>query len=245
MSETVANNNNMASSKGNTIPRKAVAPKIQNNSQSPSTSERQQQQQNPPRPLSVDDQNHSEADAMTSKSTAERDPTPTTTPTPPPTSDPVRSSAASSSGGAALGEPSLSAKEKKPSVGSLSTAAATTTTDAASNNNDSCGLPPPDFQGEVETNNELPTPETLRKIESYTVLDADGKSHTFKSLYAGHNVARRVMIIFVRHFFCGVSFASLYPLYLGLFLFYFYHLPIYIYTSMHIFKPRTVTCTPH
>ncbi|OTB06980.1 hypothetical protein M426DRAFT_318344 [Hypoxylon sp. CI-4A] len=62
---------------------------------------------------------------------------------------------------------------------------------------------PPDFQGEVQTNNDLPTIETLRKIETYTVLDSDGKSHTFKSLYAGHNSARRVLIIFIRHFFCG------------------------------------------
>ncbi|RYP92969.1 hypothetical protein DL770_000843 [Monosporascus sp. CRB-9-2] len=60
-----------------------------------------------------------------------------------------------------------------------------------------------DFQGEVQTNNDLPSLETLREIESYTVLDAYGRSHPFKSLYAGRNVARRVLIIFVRHFFCG------------------------------------------
>lgn len=63
---------------------------------------------------------------------------------------------------------------------------------------------PPDFQGEVQTNNELPSAETIRKLEDHTVLDADGKSHTFKSLYSGTNVARRVLVIFVRHFFCGV-----------------------------------------
>ncbi|KAI1207117.1 AhpC/TSA antioxidant enzyme-domain-containing protein [Annulohypoxylon truncatum] len=62
---------------------------------------------------------------------------------------------------------------------------------------------PQDFQGEVQTTNDLPTIETLRKIETYTVLDSDGKSHTFKSLYAGHNSPRRVLIIFIRHFFCG------------------------------------------
>lgn len=64
---------------------------------------------------------------------------------------------------------------------------------------------PPDFQGEVLTNDELPSPETVRKIENYIVLDRHGKTHTFKSLYTGRNVARRVLIIFVRHFFCGVS----------------------------------------
>ncbi|KAI5926957.1 AhpC/TSA antioxidant enzyme-domain-containing protein [Camillea tinctor] len=62
---------------------------------------------------------------------------------------------------------------------------------------------PVDFQGEIQTTQELPTAETLRRIESYTVLDRNGKSHPFKSLYAGRNVARRVLIIFVRHFFCG------------------------------------------
>lgn len=64
---------------------------------------------------------------------------------------------------------------------------------------------PLDFQGDVQTNNNLPSLETLRKLEKYTVLDESGKSHTFRSLYTGHNVARRVLIIFVRHFFCGVS----------------------------------------
>ena len=75
-----------------------------------------------------------------------------------------------------------------------------------------CALPgetddvnPTDFRGEVETNNDLPSIETLRKIENYVVLDRHGKTHTFKSLYSGRSVARRVLIIFVRHFFCGVS----------------------------------------
>lgn len=62
---------------------------------------------------------------------------------------------------------------------------------------------PRDFQGEVLANDELPSPETIRKIENYIVLDRHGKTHTFKSLYTGRNVARRVLIIFVRHFFCG------------------------------------------
>ncbi|KAM5352628.1 hypothetical protein ACJ41O_005350 [Fusarium nematophilum] len=62
---------------------------------------------------------------------------------------------------------------------------------------------PEDFEGELATNNEIPSPETLKKIENYIVLDRDGKSHPFKSLYTGSNVARRVLVVFVRHFFCG------------------------------------------
>lgn len=60
-----------------------------------------------------------------------------------------------------------------------------------------------DFEGSVNTNNELPTVETLARIGDYVVLDRDGKSHPFKSLYSGKHAARRVLIIFVRHFFCG------------------------------------------
>jgi hypothetical protein len=63
---------------------------------------------------------------------------------------------------------------------------------------------PQDFEGELATNNELPSADLIKKIEDYIVLDKDGKSHTFKSLYSGPNVPRRVLVIFVRHFFCGV-----------------------------------------
>ncbi|KAF4977782.1 hypothetical protein FZEAL_5748 [Fusarium zealandicum] len=62
---------------------------------------------------------------------------------------------------------------------------------------------PEDFEGEVATNNDIPSPGTLNKIQNYIVLDHHGKSYPFKSLYTGSNVARRVLIIFVRHFFCG------------------------------------------
>ncbi|KAI1778350.1 hypothetical protein F4818DRAFT_405785 [Hypoxylon cercidicola] len=84
---------------------------------------------------------------------------------------------------------------------SVARSTATTAPTAAPSDDDT--INPPDFQGEVLTTNDLPTIETLRKIETYTVLDNNGKSHTFKSLYAGRNSPRRVLIIFVRHFFCG------------------------------------------
>lgn len=63
---------------------------------------------------------------------------------------------------------------------------------------------PEDFEGEIHTTNELPSPELIKKIDDYIVLDKHGKSYTFKSLYSGTNVARRVLVIFIRHFFCGV-----------------------------------------
>jgi hypothetical protein len=61
-----------------------------------------------------------------------------------------------------------------------------------------------EFEGEVNTNNELPTQATLKKIQNLPILDVDGKSIPFKNLYTGPNVARRVLIVFIRHFFCGV-----------------------------------------
>lgn len=62
---------------------------------------------------------------------------------------------------------------------------------------------PPDFAGNVETDDEIPSPQVLRALESHVVLDSVGRTHPFKSLYSGPNVARRILIIFIRHFFCG------------------------------------------
>lgn len=72
--------------------------------------------------------------------------------------------------------------------------------------------PSADFTGDVDTNNTIPTLNDLRRVENLTVLDEDGKARPFKSLYSGPNIARRVLVIFVRHFFCGVCFPSNTPL---------------------------------
>ena len=61
-----------------------------------------------------------------------------------------------------------------------------------------------EFEGDVNTNNDLPTQDTLKKIENLPILDKDGKSLPFKNLYTGPGVTRRVLIIYIRHFFCGV-----------------------------------------
>ncbi|TVY52511.1 Thioredoxin-like protein AAED1 [Lachnellula cervina] len=60
-----------------------------------------------------------------------------------------------------------------------------------------------EFNGDVNTNNEIPTQEDLARLEKLMVLDKDGVTIPFKDLYNGPNVARRVLIIFIRHFFCG------------------------------------------
>jgi hypothetical protein len=62
---------------------------------------------------------------------------------------------------------------------------------------------PLDFGGSVQTTNALPSAQTLKKIEDYVVLDRTGRTRPFRSLYSGPHVARRVLVVFVRHFFCG------------------------------------------
>lgn len=65
--------------------------------------------------------------------------------------------------------------------------------------------PSADFEGDIKVNNKAPTKEQLEKVADIPVLDANKKSYTFKSLYADNeNGPRRVLVIFVRHFFCGV-----------------------------------------
>ncbi len=61
---------------------------------------------------------------------------------------------------------------------------------------------PTDFDGAVRTNNKPPSRDTLKRIADLPVLDRDGKTHPFHSLYAQPG---RTLVIFVRHFFCGVS----------------------------------------
>ena len=74
----------------------------------------------------------------------------------------------------------------------------------------SCGFDPSaEFQGDLAVSDDVPTQETLDKAADLPVLGADGSSHPFKSLYSGEGVARRVLVVFVRHFFCGVSHLSL------------------------------------
>ena len=65
--------------------------------------------------------------------------------------------------------------------------------------------PSADFKGDIKVNNNPPTKEDLEKVADLVVLDKDRKKYTFKSLYADNeNGPRRVLIVFIRHFFCGV-----------------------------------------
>ena len=66
-----------------------------------------------------------------------------------------------------------------------------------------------EFTGDLDTNHEIPSQKILRSVEDLPLLDRDGKTVPFKTLYSGPNVTRRVLIIFIRHFFCGVSLSIL------------------------------------
>ena len=65
--------------------------------------------------------------------------------------------------------------------------------------------PPPDPKADITVNNNPPTKRDLDKVADLPVLDQNKKRYTFKSLYADNEHGpRRVLVIFIRHFFCGV-----------------------------------------
>lgn len=100
-------------------------------------------------------------------------------------------------------KPRSNSKRRRPRMHSASPKRKSNDTTSASSNNSVDKMA--DFTGEVDTNDLIPSPEVLSRIASLPVLDKDGKSRSFRSLYSGPDVATRVLVIFVRHFFCGVS----------------------------------------
>ncbi len=62
-----------------------------------------------------------------------------------------------------------------------------------------------EFQGDIKVSTSLPSKSTLEKTADLLVFDVDGKTVPFKSLYwSDARESTKVMIIFIRHFFCGV-----------------------------------------
>ena len=62
-----------------------------------------------------------------------------------------------------------------------------------------------EFEGTAHVNNNIPTEKDLSTVADFLILDAQGKSRPFKDLYQAPHVASRQLVIFIRHFFCGVS----------------------------------------
>ena len=54
----------------------------------------------------------------------------------------------------------------------------------------------------------IPTASDLQKIGELLVQNAEGKSLMFREIY-GDSSAERHLIIFIRHFFCGVGYLYL------------------------------------
>lgn len=71
----------------------------------------------------------------------------------------------------------------------------------ASNEADPTG----DFSGDIQVSKKLPSKADLEKAANLPVLDVSGKPHAFKTLLPSADKLNRVLIIFIRHFFCGVS----------------------------------------
>ncbi|KAI9812862.1 MAG: hypothetical protein M1827_004380 [Pycnora praestabilis] len=57
--------------------------------------------------------------------------------------------------------------------------------------------------GDLDVTNNIPTQADLDKVANLPVLDVNGASRPFQSLYSGDKEAKRILILFVRHFFCG------------------------------------------
>lgn len=65
--------------------------------------------------------------------------------------------------------------------------------------------PTANFEGDIDVNNDIPSNKDISKAADLPVLDSDGSSHPFKSLYTETDgKPKRALIVFVRHFFCGV-----------------------------------------
>ncbi|MCJ1305030.1 hypothetical protein MMC08_007843, partial [Hypocenomyce scalaris] len=55
----------------------------------------------------------------------------------------------------------------------------------------------------LPVSNDKPTAADLAKAAEIPLLSTDGTSRTFESLYTSTGAPKQVLIIFVRHFFCG------------------------------------------
>jgi len=82
--------------------------------------------------------------------------------------------------------------------------------DSAITFDDSCQYDADDwfaqFRGELDISDDVPTPAKVAAAGDIPVYDAAGNSRLFKSLFSvGDVVGDRQLIIFIRHFYCGVS----------------------------------------
>lgn len=95
-----------------------------------------------------------------------------------------------------------------------STPSTALSTAPSEDDSDFCGIDPTDFfeqfREDIDVSDELPSREALQKAGEIPIFDAQGNSRPFKSIYSGDDViGERQLVLFVRHFYCGVSFPLL------------------------------------
>lgn len=58
---------------------------------------------------------------------------------------------------------------------------------------------------DLPVTDDLPSTQMLAEAADIEVLDHKGQPHLFRSVYDGEEASSRVVVVFIRHFFCGVS----------------------------------------
>lgn len=71
--------------------------------------------------------------------------------------------------------------------------------------------PTGEWEGKVKMSQKLPSKADLQKIASLPVLDEKNESRSFQSLLSHEHTPSRTLVVFVRHFFCGVSYIHVTP----------------------------------
>lgn len=83
----------------------------------------------------------------------------------------------------------------------------------ASHDAHSCGYDADDwfsrFRDDIDVSDEQPSATQLAAAGKVPIIDVHGNSRPFSSLYSeGEAIGERQLILFVRHFYCGVSLPS-------------------------------------
>ena len=70
--------------------------------------------------------------------------------------------------------------------------------------------PTGDFKGDIKVDDKLPTRKELDRAGDIEVFDKDKKAYKFSDLYSNTDGDKKhtYIIIFIRHFFCGVCHSS-------------------------------------
>lgn len=62
-----------------------------------------------------------------------------------------------------------------------------------------------DVVGDLPVTDDLPSAQTLAEAADIEVLDHKGQAHLFRTVYDRDETPSRAIVVFIRHFFCGVS----------------------------------------